>query len=148
MAEGLGTALQKLSRRFKSVRHLQFRFQGAKIRMKYLRDLINFLKAVAADTRIPERDKVVLTALIALVLSPFDIIPDWIPFFGLLDDIIILAVVSDYFFNLLDQQLLLSHWPWGMKSFVRIRRGARVIAKLVPTALSNRIWAYKPKIYE
>lgn len=115
--------------------------------MKHIRELITFLKAVSTDPRIPDRDKVVLTALIALVISPFDIIPDWIPIIGILDDTVILAVVCDYFFNHLDQQLLLSHWPWGMKSYTRTRRVARFIAALTPSGLRNRIWAYKPPVY-
>lgn len=115
--------------------------------MKYFRELIAFLKAVAADSRIPERDKIILTALVALVLSPFDIIPDWIPIIGLLDDVIILSVVCDYMFNHLDQQLLLSHWPWGMKSYARVRRVARYIAIFTPSAIRHRIWSYKPPAY-
>ena len=53
--------------------------------MKFLQDLKKFLMDVANDERIPSRDKKVLLAMIALMLSPIDLIPDWIPLFGLLD---------------------------------------------------------------
>lgn len=115
--------------------------------MKYVKEMLAFLKAVATDERIPERDKAVLTAMIALVISPFDIIPDWIPLFGLMDDFVILAVVCDYFFNHLDQALILSHWPWGMKSYTRARGVARLVAMATPPGVRERIWKYKPSVY-
>lgn len=115
--------------------------------MGKIKELIEFVKAVARDTRIPDRDKAVLVGLLALVISPIDIIPDWIPVFGVLDDIVVIAIVLDYLFNQLDQEILLSHYPWGMKSYVRIRKVARVIAVLTPEVIKNKIWKYKPSIY-
>jgi len=115
--------------------------------MKYIKELISFLKSVATDPRIPERDKKVLLVLIALLASPFDLIPDWIPVFGMMDDIVILAVIADYFFNHLDQDLLLSHWPWGMKSYTRVRKAARLVATLTPEPIRQRIWQFKPSVY-
>lgn len=112
-----------------------------------VKELGKFIKAVAQDSRIPDRDKAMLTFLLALIASPFDIIPDWIPIFGVMDDLVILALVLDYLFNHLDQEILLSHYPWGMKSFVRIRRVARAIALFTPTAVKERIWKYKPSVY-
>ena len=115
--------------------------------MKFLKDLIQFVRSVAEDVRIPDRDKKVLLGLLALIISPFDIIPDWIPIIGLLDDVILMAVVLDYLFNVLDQAILLSHSPWGMKSFVSVRKAAQVIAFLTPRFIKERIWKYEPSIY-
>lgn len=115
--------------------------------MKWFKELSTFVQNVAGDARIPESDKKILLVLIALILSPFDIIPDWFPIIGILDDIIILSVVLDYFFNHLDQEILLSHYPWGMKSYLRLRRVARVISVLTPGWIKNKIWKYKPSLY-
>ena len=115
--------------------------------MKVFRELTTFVQNVAGDARIPERDKKVLLVLIALILSPIDIIPDWIPIFGILDDLIILSVVLDYLFNHLDQEILLSHYPWGMKSYLRIKKAARFIAVLTPNWVTQKIWQFKPNIY-
>jgi uncharacterized membrane protein YkvA (DUF1232 family) len=104
--------------------------------------LKNFLTETANDERIPMRDKKVLLAMVALLISPIDIIPDWIPMLGLLDDLIILALIMDYFFDVLDQTILLSHYPWGMKSFARIRRVAGVLSFFVPNFIKDRIWQY------
>lgn len=110
--------------------------------MKFFTDLKNFITNVANDSRIPARDKKVLMAMVALLLSPFDIIPDWIPVIGLLDDVIILAFILDYFFTVLDSNLLLSHYPWDMKSFARVRSIARGFNFLVPKFIKKRLWQY------
>jgi uncharacterized membrane protein YkvA (DUF1232 family) len=111
--------------------------------MKFLKDLKDFLTNVARDPEIPERDQKVLLGLIVLLVSPIDLIPDWIPLLGLLDDFIILGLILDYFFDVLDNKVLLRHYPWGMKSFAHIRRVARFIALFVPDILKRKIWAYK-----
>ena len=110
--------------------------------MKFLKDLKDFLVNVANDERIPARDKKILLAMIALLISPFDIIPDWIPVFGLLDDVIILSIILDYFFSVLDSRLLLSHYPWGMKSFVRLKSIAHFFQFFVPRFVKKKLWSY------
>ena len=109
---------------------------------KFFQNLKTFLTETANDERIPSRDKKVLIAMVALLVSPLDIIPDWIPVFGLLDDLVILALISDYFFSVLDQNILLSHYPWGMKSFARIKRVARFLAFFVPNIIKDNLWKY------
>ncbi|MFL5783870.1 MAG: YkvA family protein [Bacteriovoracaceae bacterium] len=110
--------------------------------MKFLLDLKNFLVNTAKDQRIPDRDKKIILAMIALLISPIDLIPDWIPIFGLLDDLIILSIVLDYFYTVLDREVLLSHWPWGMKSFVRVKSITQITQYFVPRFVKKRLWSY------
>lgn len=114
---------------------------------KFSNDISAFVKNVAADERIPSRDKKVILALAALIISPIDIIPDWIPIIGWVDDLILFAIILDYFFNVLDQNILLSHYPWGMKSFIWLRRAARTVAGLTPKVVKDWVWKYKPAPY-
>lgn len=110
--------------------------------MKFFKELKDFLINTANDERIPARDKKILLALIALIISPIDLIPDWIPFFGQLDDLVLLAIILDYFFRVLDSRVLLSHYPWGMKSFARIRAIARLLQFFVPRFVKKKLWSY------
>lgn len=119
--------------------------QGLK---NFFTELIQFVKAVSADERIPERDKRVLAALLVLIVSPLDFIPDWIPVIGQLDDIAMIALVLDYLFNHLDDDVLLSHWPFSFHAFARIRRFARIIAMLAPGFLKRRMWKYAGSPYK
>lgn len=109
---------------------------------KFFTDLKNFLQATSLDERIPVKDKRILLALIALVFSPFDIIPDWIPIIGILDDLIIISFVLDYFFSVLDSRILLSHFPWDLKAYTRLKRVATAFQIFVPRFIKRRIWSY------
>lgn len=54
-----------------------------------------------ADTT-PRRVKIALILLIAYLLCPIDIIPDFIPVLGQLDDILIAGVVLGYVYRTLN----------------------------------------------
>lgn len=110
--------------------------------ISFFKKLKKFVMDVAHDERIPSRDKKVLLAMVALVISPIDFIPDWIPFFGQLDDLVMLAIILDYLFVVLDSNVLLSHYPWGMQSFARIRAIARFFQFMVPRMVKKRLWKY------
>lgn len=115
--------------------------------MQFFKDLKDFLTNTANDKRIPSRDKKVLLVMIGLLISPFDLIPDWIPVIGLLDDLIILSFILDYFFSVLDSNILLSHFPWNMKAFARLRAISRALQFLVPKFLKKKIWQYVGEPY-
>ncbi len=110
--------------------------------MNFFKKLKDFVVNVANDSRIPERDKKLLLALIVLIISPIDLIPDYIPIIGLLDDFVIFCIILDYFFSVLDHSILLSHYPWGMKSFTMLRKFAQTFSFFVPTFLKRKIWKY------
>ena len=64
-----------------------------------IRSRINAIKlelmalAIAAqDTRTPRRAKILLLFLLAYAASPIDLIPDFIPVFGLLDELVLLPL--------------------------------------------------------
>jgi uncharacterized membrane protein YkvA (DUF1232 family) len=115
--------------------------------LKFFRELIEFLRSTSNDERIPARDKKILLALVALIISPVDLIPDWIPILGQLDDLVMISLVLDYFFRVLDSTVLLSHFPWSMKSFARLRALARFTSFLVPGFLKKRLWRYVGEPY-
>lgn len=116
--------------------------------MDFFKKLHGFLKSVSDDPRIPKRDKTVILALLILVISPIDLIPDWIPILGWLDDLVILALVLDYFFEYLDQEVLLSSFPWSLRTFIWLKKSSRIISRLAPKTLKRLIWSYKPDVYK
>ena len=110
--------------------------------MNFFKKLIQFLKDVANDESIPEKDKKILLAMIALVISPIDLIPDWVPLFGQVDDFILICLIADYFFDVLDDEVLLRHFPWDMKSFVKVKKLARFLSLFVPHGIKKKLWSY------
>ena len=78
-----------------------------------IRDIPNFLKLLfrlARDPRISAVDKGIVVATIAYLLTPFDLIPDFIPFLGQADDIYLLALALDRLLNNAGIDVLLDHW--------------------------------------
>lgn len=73
----------------------------------------NFMKLMyrlMKDERVPKGDKILLGATVAYVLSPFDFLPDVIPFLGKLDDLLLLALTTKRIMDSVDQEVLLSYW--------------------------------------
>ena len=110
--------------------------------LKKIQEALVFIKNVANDPRIPENDKKALLALVALIVSPFDLIPDWIPVFGQIDDAVMLALILDYLFEVLDEEILLTHYPWGPESFKKIKRVAGMVSRVAPDFIKKRLWSY------
>jgi uncharacterized membrane protein YkvA (DUF1232 family) len=101
-----------------------------------------FLKEISNDPRIPLKDKKIILGILGIMLVRILFIPDWIPYFGILDILVLLGIIFDYFFGIIDQSLILSHYPWGMKSFASIRRFCLFIAFFAPSFITNHLWEY------
>lgn len=108
----------------------------------FFKQLQTCVSDTARDKRIPERDKKLLVAIFAVLWIRILFIPDWIPYFGILDVLFLMGVIGDYLFGILDQSLLLSHYPWGMKSFARLRRIAQFLAIFAPHFVTDHLWQY------
>ena len=98
------------------------------------------LISLVADRDVPTAAKVVLAAMAVYLVSPIDLIPDFIPFLGYLDDVILAAVVVDGVLNFIDRPLVLRYWPGSADSLERIAAVARRLARWVPNRIKARIF--------
>lgn len=113
--------------------------------MKAIQKLKKFLTDLYRDNRIPNRDKFLILILIALIISPVDFIPDWFPLIGQLDDLMMISLVLDYFFAVLDHKVILTHYPWSLKSFTRLRLMSKPFQFFIPKQVKKKIWKYVPE---
>ena len=63
------------------------------------------------DTRVPRRAKLALALLLGALVSPIDVVPDFIPVAGQLDDAILVALVLRGLVRAGGPALLAEHWP-------------------------------------
>ncbi len=105
-----------------------------------IRRWTNFARDVVADERISKKNKVVAGAMIAWLLSPIDPIPDFIPLVGAVDDLVIVYLLLDYLFNEIPMEVLIDHYPGTPVSLLRMRRRTRVMRRLIPQWVIDRLW--------
>ena len=87
------------------------RRQDARALAGFIPDCLVLFRRLLGDERVPRRRKLVLVALVAYLAMPVDLVPDFIPVAGQLDDAIIVAVVLRSVLRAGGPNLLREHWP-------------------------------------
>jgi uncharacterized membrane protein YkvA (DUF1232 family) len=88
----------------------------------FVPDCIVLVSRLARDPRVPRRRKLVLVALAGYLALPFDLVPDFIPVAGQLDDAVIVALVLRYFVQSGGEPLLRELWPGPERSLALLLR--------------------------
>lgn len=109
--------------------------------LRALPDIVRLLARLVADPVLPTPAKIALAAAVAYLVSPIDLVPDFIPFLGYLDDILLAAILVDGILNHVDRGLVVKYWPGTPESLDRIARVARTLAAWVPHRLKTRVFA-------
>jgi len=109
--------------------------------LRALPDLGRLIVRLVADPVLPRAAKIALAAAAVYLLSPLDFIPDFIPFVGYVDDVLLAAILVDGILNYVDRALVLKYWPGSPESLERLARAARVLAAWVPRRLKARVFA-------
>jgi uncharacterized membrane protein YkvA (DUF1232 family) len=109
--------------------------------LRALPDLVRLVIRLAGAPVLPRAAKIALAAAAVYLLSPIDLIPDFIPFVGVLDDLLLAAVVLDGLLNWVDRALVLRYWPGSAESLDKLARVARVLSIWVPRRIKARIFS-------
>jgi len=81
--------------------------------MHYIRQLPNFLRllyGLITDRRVATVDKLLVFGAIAYIITPIDLIPDFIPFIGEVDDVYLLVIALQRLISNAGRLVLLDHW--------------------------------------
>ena len=109
--------------------------------LRALPDVVRLVRRLASDPGLPKPAKLALAAAVVYLLSPIDLIPDFVPVLGYLDDALLAAVVLDGILNFVDRGVVLRYWPGSPTSLDTLARTARLLAIWVPRRLKARIFA-------
>jgi uncharacterized membrane protein YkvA (DUF1232 family) len=82
----------------------------------FIPDCIVLVRRLLGDERVPRSRKLLLAALLVYLALPFDLVPDFIPVAGQLDDAIVTALVLRAVMRSGGEALLREHWPGPERS--------------------------------
>lgn len=101
---------------------------------RFIPDCIVLFKRLLQDERVPSGAKVALALLVPYLALPFDIVPDFIPVAGQLDDAVLVAAVIAYVVRRSGREVVTELWPGS-------ERGLSVVLALAPKAQAERAQA-------
>ena len=104
-------------------------------------DLVRLMTRLVGDPVLPRSAKIALGAAAVYLLSPVDLVPDFIPLVGWIDDALLAAVLLDGILNWVDRGLVLKYWPGSPASLDTLARTARVLSAWVPRRIKARVFA-------
>lgn len=109
--------------------------------LRALPDLVRLITRLVGDPVLPRAAKIALGAAAVYLLSPVDLVPDFIPIVGWVDDVLLAAVLLDGILNWVDRSLVLKYWPGTSASLDTLARTARLLSMWVPRRLKARVFA-------
>lgn len=93
---------------------------GAALRL--LPDMLRMLRALVGDPATPRTERWLLIGLFAWLASPIDLLPEFLPGIGPLDDIVVAAIVLRFVSRRLGRDYLRAHWPGNDDGFALVER--------------------------
>jgi uncharacterized membrane protein YkvA (DUF1232 family) len=84
------------------------------------------------DPRVPSRNKAMLLFAAGYVLSPIDLVPEFVPGVGRLDDIVIAALAVHGLLNDVPDEVIRQHWDGEEDVLELVREVLEISAALVP----------------
>jgi uncharacterized membrane protein YkvA (DUF1232 family) len=101
-----------------------FRPRGVSVReiAAVVPDLLRLLRSLIADGSVPVEVRIILVGLVTWIVSPIDLIPEFIPGLGPLDDVIVSIVALRYVRRRLGLDALRARWVGSEQGFAVLIR--------------------------
>jgi uncharacterized membrane protein YkvA (DUF1232 family) len=98
------------------------RKESARALAGFIPDCVVLCSRLLRDARVPRRKKALIIALAGYLALPFDLVPDFIPVAGQLDDVVIVALVLRSLLRSGGEPLVREHWPGPESSLSLVLR--------------------------
>ena len=85
-------------------------------------DVLRLLRSLVGDRTVPLDVRIVLVGLVAWILSPIDLIPEFIPVLGPLDDVVVAVVAMRYVRRRIGVADLERRWSGSADGFLLLTR--------------------------
>ena len=93
---------------------------AARAAVRLLPDLLHLFKGLLGDPRVPRGSKLMLVLAAGWIASPIDLVPEFIPILGPLDDAVIAALVLRHLLKTAGREVLEDHWAGSPETLDRL----------------------------
>ncbi len=90
--------------------------------LRLLPDILRLVRRLLADPTTPRSVRLALIGLGAWILSPIDLLPEFLPGIGPLDDIVVAVLVLRWTARRIGRERLEAQWPGTPDSFKLLAR--------------------------
>jgi uncharacterized membrane protein YkvA (DUF1232 family) len=94
----------------------------------FLPDCVAAVRRLRKDPRVPRKAKVAVIIAGVWAASPIDLIPEFLPVIGTLDDIVVVALALRYAGRRVPRDVLLNAWPGDPRLLLRLLGPAKPAA--------------------
>ncbi|HTG17463.1 MAG TPA: DUF1232 domain-containing protein [Blastocatellia bacterium] len=117
----------------------EWKAKRAKMRelLLFIPNLLGLLLGLLKDARVSKSDKAILAGIIMYVIVPLDIIPDFIPFIGQVDDAYLLAISILRLLNRADRRVVMDHWRGGADIKELVDSVSKIAEFFLPKRVKN-----------
>ena len=90
--------------------------------LRLVPDVVRLVRRLLADPETPRLERVVLAGALLWLASPIDLLPEFLPGIGLVDDIVVAAVALRWVARRLGPEFLRARWSGTPEGFVLLQR--------------------------
>ncbi len=109
--------------------------------IKQLPQYMRLLAGLITDRRVSMVDKLLVAGALAYIVMPLDLIPDFIPFFGEIDDLFVLVLALQRMIEHTGRGVLLEHWTGDPADLadLNLRGALSAAAFFLPKRIRRRL---------
>lgn len=112
--------------------------------MYYIKQLPNYVRLLGGligDRRVSVTDKLLVAGAIAYIVMPIDLIPDFIPFLGEVDDVFLLILALQRLVANAGRPVLQAHWSGTMEDLadLNLKEALAAAAFFLPRGIRRKL---------
>jgi uncharacterized membrane protein YkvA (DUF1232 family) len=109
--------------------------------MKQLPAYLRLLGGLLTDRRVNPVDKLLVAGAMAYIALPVDLIPDFIPFIGEVDDVFILVMALQRLVSNAGRNVLVAHWTGALEDLadLNLKEALAAAAFFLPRGIRRRL---------
>ena len=86
----------------------------------FIPDCVTLIRRLRNDPRVPRSARVAVGGALLYLLSPIDLIPEFLPVIGPLDDVVVFALVLRWAARRVPRDVIVEAWPGEMRMLERV----------------------------